>query len=85
MATDPARYLVGFLAGKPDPAGARALEATDVAPNQLRLQGREVYLWCPAGVLDSPFSTVNWDRQLGVAVTMRNWRTVTKLAELAGA
>ena len=83
VATDPARYLVGFFAGAPDPAGARALESADLAPNRVRIVGREVYLWCPAGVNDSPFSTVNWEKHLGVAVTMRNWRTVTRLAMLA--
>jgi uncharacterized protein (DUF1697 family) len=83
VATDPSKYLVGFLAGTPDPAGLRALGSLEVAPNQVRVDGREVYLWCPAGVIHSPFSTVNWDKQLGVPVTMRNWRTVSRLAELA--
>jgi uncharacterized protein (DUF1697 family) len=83
VATDPAKYLVGFLAGEPDPAAARGLDSLDVVPNLVRLKGREVYLWCPAGVRDSPFSTIDWDKQLGVPVTMRNWRTVSKLAELA--
>jgi len=26
---------------------------------------------------------VNWDRKLGTAVTVRNWNTVTKLADIA--
>jgi uncharacterized protein (DUF1697 family) len=82
VASDPARYLVGFLAGPPDASGAAAVKSLVVAPNLLRMIGRELYLWCPDGVLQSPFATVNWDKQLGVAVTMRNWRTVTRLAEL---
>lgn len=82
VATDPAKHLLGFLADDPSPAGARALAALEVAPDLIRLLGREVYLWCPAGVLASPLSKVAWDRPLGVSVTMRNWNTVTKLVDL---
>ncbi len=83
--TDPARHLVGFLSGDPGPAGMQTVAALDVAPDQVRLLGRELYLWCPSGVLASPLSKVAWDGQLGVAVTMRNWSTVTRLASLASA
>jgi uncharacterized protein (DUF1697 family) len=69
----------------PDAAGARAIGALEVAPDQVRLVDREIYLWCPSGILASPLSKVNLDQQLGVAVTMRNWNTVLKLAALAGA
>ena len=42
-----------------------------------------LYLWCPNGISKSPFAKLNLDRMLGTAVTIRNWNTVTKLAELA--
>ncbi|GAC1341609.1 MAG: DUF1697 domain-containing protein [Candidatus Dormibacteria bacterium] len=83
LVTDPARHLVGFLAGRPKASAVRALDGLDLNQDIVRLVGREVYLWCPAGVLDSAFAKVAWDRQLGVAVTMRNWNTVTRLAALA--
>ncbi len=75
LMTDPAKYLVGFLSGDPDPDGARAVASLDVSPDQVRLAGRELYLWRLAGVRASPLSTVPWDRRLGVAVTMRDWKT----------
>ncbi len=84
VVTDPAKHLVGFLAGDPDPAGARALAALDVAPDRIRLVGRHVYLWCPAGLLASPLSAAGWEQPLKVALTSRNWNTVTKVAALAG-
>jgi uncharacterized protein (DUF1697 family) len=84
VATDPSRHLVGFLSGDPDPAGVQALAAIDVAPDLIRLLGREVYLWCPSGLLDSPLSKLGWERSLGVAVTMRNWNTVSRIAALMG-
>ncbi|MHB8576604.1 MAG: DUF1697 domain-containing protein [Dehalococcoidia bacterium] len=84
IASDPSRHLVGFFGGSPDVAGLTALAGMDFGADQVRVIGREVYLWCPAGVLDSPFSKVAWEKLLGVPVTMRNWNTVTKLLELAG-
>lgn len=84
IATDPARHLVGFLAGEPSADGRRAVAELDVAPDQARLIGREVFLWCPSGVSDSPLIKVAWEKLLGVAVTSRNWNTVLKLVELTG-
>lgn len=84
VATDPSRYLVGFLAGAPGRAAVTAVEALDVAPDQIRLRRRELYLWCPGGVLASPLSSVDWEALLGVAVTMRNWNTLARLVALAG-
>jgi len=82
IATDPSKYLVGFLAGDPSVQGVQFVETLDVAPDGVCLVGLELYLWCPSGVLDSPLNKVKWDRQLGVEVTMRNWNTVAKLADL---
>lgn len=84
LVTDPSRYLVGFLSGDPDPEGVRALVALDAAPDQLRIIGRELYLWCPGGILASPLSKTPWERLLGVDVTMRNWNTVSRLVALSG-
>ena len=50
---------------------------------EYRVTGRELYLWLPDGIINSPMGTWKWDRLLGVAGTNRNWNTVTRLAELA--
>jgi uncharacterized protein (DUF1697 family) len=97
MAADPlpdiadngSRHFLGFLSAAPDPAKVAAIpelgDAADTAPDVVRLVGDHLYLWCPNGILKATFSKVDWDRELGVVVTMRNWNTATKLAELAGA
>jgi uncharacterized protein (DUF1697 family) len=84
VATDPSRHFVGFLAGTPAPEAVGVLASIDVAPGQIRLVGREVYLWCPAGLIDSPLSKLGWEKSLGVPVTTRNWNTLTKIAALLG-
>jgi len=47
--------------------------------------GAEVYLSLPNGVARSKLSNAWLDPRLGVVSTMRNWRTVTKLAALVEA
>jgi uncharacterized protein (DUF1697 family) len=80
---DPARHLIGFLSDRPQPEGVARLAAADYGDDRVEVVNRHVYLWCPQGISQSPLGKLNFDRILGVAVTIRNWRTVTKLAALA--
>jgi uncharacterized protein (DUF1697 family) len=82
VATDPARYLVTFMAEPPDPAAVDALPPADSGDYLVR--GRELYLWLPDGIQNSPLASWKWDRLLGRPGTARNWNTVARLAELAG-
>jgi uncharacterized protein (DUF1697 family) len=82
-ADDPKRYQVSFLAGEPDPAGVRELEAADLAPERVAVSGREVYAWHPEGIQRSPLARLLTAKRLGVAATARNWSTVAKLLALA--
>jgi uncharacterized protein (DUF1697 family) len=84
-ADDPARYQVSFLSAEPDPARVKELERADVTPERVAVRGREVYAWHPQGVGHSELAKLITGRRLGVEVTARNWRTVTKLLELADA
>jgi uncharacterized protein (DUF1697 family) len=81
---NPSRHFVAFPDGSPRPDGVRLLTKEHYGTNQLRVVKGHVYLWCPDGISKSPFAKLNLDRILGTAVTIRNWNTVTKLAELAG-
>jgi uncharacterized protein (DUF1697 family) len=82
VATDPSRYSVTFLPEPPAKAKVRELPAAE--GGRYSVVGRELYLWLPDGMAASPMGKWPWDRLLGVAGTNRNWKTVTKLAELAG-
>ena len=82
IAGDPARYLVTFL---PEPPAADKVDALPPAEGggEYLVQGRELYLWLPDGIANTPLGAWKWDRLLGVAGTGRNWNTVTKLGELS--
>lgn len=80
---DVTKLHVAFLAEEPDEPRAAGLTVPAGEPNELSLAGREVYLRYPYGTGRSKLSNTYLEKRLGVAATMRNWRTVTKLAELA--
>jgi uncharacterized protein (DUF1697 family) len=82
--TDPARHLIGFASDVPARDRVEPLNGADYGSDLLRIEGKHVYMWCPAGISASPFFKMDFDRLLGVSVTSRNWRTVTKLSELLG-
>ena len=71
---------VAFLARRPTKSAAAKLEAFDPGPV---LVGAELYLELPSGVHASRLSNARIESLLGVPVTLRNWRTVVALAELA--
>jgi uncharacterized protein (DUF1697 family) len=81
VATDPARYLVTFLPRAPDPERVAALPPAEAG--EYRVVGRELFLWLPDGISNTPLGAWKWDTLLGVAGTGRNWNTVRKLAEMA--
>jgi uncharacterized protein (DUF1697 family) len=82
VATDPARYLVTFMAAAPTRAKVANLPAPE-GGGQYDVRGRELYMWLPDGITGTPIASWNWDKLLGEPGTARNWRTVAKLAELA--
>jgi uncharacterized protein (DUF1697 family) len=85
VASDPKRYQVGFLEAKPK--SSVVAEIADLAADGERVEtvGREVYSWHPAGAARSKLWAKLAANGLGVRGTSRNWTTVTKLLEMAGA
>jgi uncharacterized protein (DUF1697 family) len=85
--SDPVRLHVTFLAGTPNAARVRALEwkleGKQFEPDGFLVTGRHVYLHTPNGYGRSKLSNAFFEKQLDVAATTRNWKTVTTLAELA--
>ena len=77
---DTSETHIAFLATRPSRAAAARLEHVD--PSAV-LVGTELYLRLPRGVHGSRLSNARIESLLGVAATLRNWRTVVALAELA--
>ena len=76
---------VAFLADRPDPRRAAGLDPARSPGDELHLRGREVYLRLAAGAGQTKLTNAYLESTLGTPSTLRNWRTVLKLAELSGA
>jgi uncharacterized protein (DUF1697 family) len=84
-ADDPKQLHVTFLAERPSAASVKQLDPKRSEPDEFRVAGREVYLYCPNGYGRSKLTNAYFEQKLDVAATTRNWRTVTALADLAAA
>jgi uncharacterized protein (DUF1697 family) len=83
VAKNPKLYQVTFLEKTPSAEIVRKLEAVAAGKEQVAHIGRELYAWHPDGVARSKLAALMAGKGLGVTATARNWRTVTKLLELA--
>ena len=73
---------VSFLAEPPERAAVRRAHALDVEPDRVKVVGSDVYLELPNGVQGARLSMARVEQELGAA-TMRTFKTVAKLAEMA--
>jgi uncharacterized protein (DUF1697 family) len=80
--SEPASLHVGFLAETPKRPDLGKLEQLRKDGERFRLVGNVFYLHAPAGAGNSKLAA-GAERSLGVPMTVRNWRTVCKLRDLA--
>ena len=80
---DAATLHVAFLESKPTAAAARKLSDLTFDPEEFELRGSELYLRYPAGLGRSKMSPSLFEKGLETSATVRTWKVVTKLAELA--
>jgi uncharacterized protein (DUF1697 family) len=73
------------LSAAPSAERIARLELDRSPPDAFAVVGAEAYLMLPNGVGRSKLSNAWLDARLGVVSTMRNWRTVTKLAAMVEA
>jgi uncharacterized protein (DUF1697 family) len=78
---DPATLHVGFLARRPPARAVRELDLGRFDPEQAVVKGTEAYFHLPNGMGRAKLPD-HVGRRLDVPMTVRNWRTVTKLVEL---
>ncbi len=76
---------VAFLADWPEAPRVASLDPGRSPPDRFHVRGRDVYLVLPSGVARTRITNAYLDSTLGTFSTLRNWRTVLELAELAGA
>lgn len=78
---DPRTLHVAFLAAKPKEPDLAALEAALRPSERYHLSDRAFFLHAPEGIARSK-AAAGVERWLGVPMTVRNWRTCRKVAQL---
>jgi len=79
---DASKLLVTFLAAVPSPEAREEVLRIKAGPEEVRIDGRELYVYFPDGIGRSKV----WpaiEKALKRSGTGRNWNTVTKLLEIA--
>ncbi len=81
--SDPAKLHAAFLAKSPATEALQRLESLTKLPDKIQFAEKEIYFYFPNGVSGSSLWKHSMDKVLAVSATMRNWKTVTALYEMA--
>jgi uncharacterized protein (DUF1697 family) len=81
---DAAHLHVCCLSEAPSVEAIARLDPNRSPPDAFAIIGANVYLKLPNGVARSRMTNPWFDKTLGVVSTMRNWRTVARIAEALG-
>src|SRR5579884_1247024 len=73
---DPAKFLVIFLASAPDAEACSKARGIDIHPEELWIEGREIYMYFPNGLARPKVSWTAIEKAVRVPGTGRNWNTV---------
>jgi len=80
---EPNKLLVLFLSTEPDAEARKALQRIKTDPEELRVGGREVYVYYANGMARPVLPPALIEKTLKTSGTGRNWNSVTKLLEMA--
>jgi uncharacterized protein (DUF1697 family) len=80
---EPGKLAVHFLAADPTAEARDALLRIKAEPEELRIDGSELYIYFPNGMGRPNLSMTLVEKTLKTSGTSRNWNTVRKLLEMA--
>ena len=80
---EPDKFLVTFLAGDPDPEARKKVLQINTEPEELRVEGREIYMYFPNGMARPKLTWSQVATKLKTSGTGRNWTTVHALLAMA--
>jgi uncharacterized protein (DUF1697 family) len=82
FADEGSKLLAMFLSTSPEAKLLGEHDPCALDPEKVRVGDKVIYQWCPNGILEAPNVGGFVEKNLKVAVTARNWNTVTKLDAL---
>lgn len=81
IGADEKQLGVAFLGAEPSDEVFAALDPDHSPPDTFARGKRAIYLHLPGGFAKTKLSHTYLEKQLGIAATVRNWRTVRTLVE----
>jgi uncharacterized protein (DUF1697 family) len=81
----PNKLLVVFMNSAPTKQAREKLLAIPCDPEELHINGREVYIYYPDGMARPKIPLIRMEKALQCSSTGRNWNTVNKLLVMAEA
>jgi uncharacterized protein (DUF1697 family) len=80
---EPNKLLLTFLSSDPEREAREKVIRMKVEPEELRIDGRHLYIYFPNGMARPKLSLPLIEKTLKIPGTGRNWNTVNRLLELA--
>jgi uncharacterized protein (DUF1697 family) len=80
---EPKKLLVTFFASDTSAEARTKVLQIKAGPEELRIEGRELYVYYPIGMGRSRLTPAMIERAAGTSGTARNWNTVKNLLEIA--
>ena len=80
---EPSKLLVTFLAVRPAPEARAAVLKIDTAPDELHIDGREIYIYYRTGMARPKVPWMSVVNMLKTTGTGRNWNSVVAMLEIA--
>ena len=74
---------VTFLQEEPVESIREKLNDINFLPDEFKLSGKDIYLYCPGGYGRTKLNNNFFERKLKMEATTRNWRTVNELLQIA--
>jgi uncharacterized protein (DUF1697 family) len=78
------RVYIIFLFEKPSASNIERLKKFDYSPEEFVIKGDIIYFYSPHGYGKAKMNNNFFENKLKVKTTTRNWKTVSKLAEMTG-
>jgi uncharacterized protein (DUF1697 family) len=80
---EPGKLLVSFLESDPGEEEREKVRQMKCDPEEMRIEGREIYIYFPNGMGRTKLQWAGLHRMLKTPATGRNWNSVTKMLEMA--
>src|SRR5712692_12066511 len=80
---EPGKLLVSFHASDPGEEARERVRQMKCDPEEMRIEGREIYIYFPNGAGRSKLPWAGLGKMLKTPGTGRNWNSVTKMLEMA--